>query len=160
MRAFSDRKKAAARRGFHLFATILCLAGFFLVTNRPLISQTRTCSQKTIDSLEDGASDIQSWPQLADFYRRYRACKIDDASVQEGISDSIARLLANHWDTLPQAATLFAQDPALEKFALAGINITDSTDDLNRIDGLAEKHCPTGLSLLCTKIRKAIRENN
>ena len=160
MNALSHRNQAAARRGFHLFASTVCLAGLLLSSNRPLISQTQACSQKTIDSLEDESGAIRTWPQLADFYRRYRGCRLDDASVEQGYSDSVARLLANHWETLPQAATLFAQNPTLEKFALAGINITDSTDDLNRIDGLAEKHCPTGLSSLCSKIRKAIRENN
>jgi hypothetical protein len=160
MNAPSHRNQAAASRGLHLLASIVCLAGFLLSSNRPLISQTQACSQKTIDTLEDEATEVQTWPQLAGFYRRYRACKIDDASVQEGVSDSIARLLANHWDTLPQAATLFAHNPAFEKFALAGINITDSTDDLDRIDSLAKAHCPVGLSVLCTKIRKAIRENN
>ena len=158
MTALTDRSETALRRSFTLSATAVCAAAF-LLSSLPLISQARVCSQKTIDSLEND-TDIRSWPQLAAFYRRYSGCKIDDADVQEGVSDSIARLLANHWETLPQASRLFNRDPAFEKFALSGINITDSTDDLNRIDELAKEHCPAGLNALCAKIRKAIRENN
>lgn len=160
MNALSDANRSGVCRRIHLIASTFCLAGLLLVSDHALGSQNRPCSQKAVDRLEDEAGDVRSWSELAAFYRHYRACKIDDASVQEGVSDSVARLLANHWKTLPEASKLFARDPGFEEFALAGINITDSTDDLNRIDSLAEKQCPVPLSVLCRKIRKAIQENN
>jgi hypothetical protein len=109
--------------------------------------------------LETESDNIRDWSKLRAFYHRYRACQIDDASVSTGVSESVARMLADHWDTLPEASRLFKQDQAFEAFALAGINITDLTEDLNRIDRLAAEHCPTDLHTLCRKIRQSIRDN-
>jgi len=94
------------------------------------------------------------------FYRRYSACKVDDAEAITGVSESVARMFADHWESLQTAAKLFKQDPAFEKFALAGLNITDATDDLKHIDKLATDHCPTSQRLLCGRIRESIHNNN
>ncbi len=69
-------------------------------------------------------------------------------------------MLADSWNSLRAASRLFKEDPAFETFALAGLNITDSTDDLNHIDKLAKENCPADLHVLCQKIRKSIRDNN
>jgi hypothetical protein len=122
-------------------------------------AQTTKCSQPTIDRLETESDGIRDWSKLREFYHRYRTCRIDDAEVTEGVSESVARMLADHWDTLPVAARLFKQDPTFEAFALAGLNITDLTDDLNHIDNLAAEHCPANLHVLCRKIRDSIRDN-
>jgi hypothetical protein len=128
-------------------------------TRRATLPSTR-CSQPTIDRLEAESDGIRHWSTLHTFYHRYRACRVDDAEVTEGVSESVARLLADHWDTLPAAAKLFGQDPAFETFALAGINITDATEDLTRIDELATGHCAPALHKLCRKIRESVRTNN
>jgi len=69
-------------------------------------------------------------------------------------------MLADHWETLPSATQQFKFDPAFEKFAIAGLNITDATEDLNKIDKLASEHCPNNFHPICEKIRTAIRTNN
>ena len=123
-------------------------------------AQSTNCTQKTIDRLEDESDGIRDWSTLHSFYRRYTLCKLNDASVEQGVSESVARMFADHWITLPVAAKLFEQDALFEKFALTGLNITDLTKDLNHIDNLASKNCPNDLHLLCRKSRDSIRNNN
>lgn len=122
-------------------------------------AQSVPCSQATMNRLEAESDNISDWSKLRIFYHRYRACHVDDAEVTGGVSESVARILTDHWETLPAASKLFKQDPAFETFTLAGINITDSTDDLDRIDKLAAEQCPTNLHVLCRKIRKSVRDN-
>jgi hypothetical protein len=135
-------------------------AGCILVLGQSVAAQTSKCSQPTIDKLEDQSDQIRDWATLRTYFHRYNACRIDDATVTEGVSESVARILADHWATLPTAAKLFQQDPSFETFALAGVNITDSTDDIKRIDDLAAKQCPVNLHTLCRKIRRSVRYNN
>ena len=137
----------------------LCSLCCLCLSIQPASAQIGRCSQQTIDALEKDSDSIRDWAKLRIFYHRYSACKIDDAEVTTGVSESVTRMLADHWETLQKASSFFNQDPAFERFALAGINITDSTDDLNRIDKLAAEHCPTNLHTLCGKIRDSIRNN-
>jgi hypothetical protein len=142
------------------FWITVCIGLYFCVSIQSSTAQPRKCSQHTIDGLEVESDSIRDWSKLHAFYRRYRACQIDDAEVGEGVSESVARMLADSWSSLRAASQLFKQDPAFETFALAGLNITDLTDDLNHIDKLAAENCPTDLHILCQKIRQSIRNNN
>ena len=144
-----------------LFWVTVCI-GFSLCVSVQSCSaaQSTKCPQRTIDGLEAESDSIRDWSKLHKFYYRYRTCQVDDAEVSEGVSESVARMLADSWNSLRAASRLFKQDPAFETFALAGLNITDSTDDLNRIDKLAAENCPTDLHVLCQKIRQSIRDNN
>ena len=123
-------------------------------------AQTGRCSQATLDKLEEVSDGIRDWSKLRTFYHHYRTCGVDDAEVTQGISESVARMFADRWETLPFAAELFQQDPPFETFALAGLNITDSTDDLEHIDKLASTQCPANLRTLCHRIRQSIHDNN
>ena len=144
-----------------------CLAvAISLATTSTITAQGRhaparppRCSQQTLEKLESESDNIRDWPTLRTFFHRYSGCHVDDAEVTEGVSESVARMLIDHWDALPKASELFKQDAPFEKFALAGINITDLTEDLNRIDKLAAEHCPTDLHNLCQKIRRSVRDN-
>lgn len=122
--------------------------------------QLHKCSQQTLDKLGNESDTMRDWTTLRAFFHRYNACQVDDAEVTGGVSESVARILVDHWETLPEASKLFKQDRLFERFALAGINITDLTDDLNRIDKLAAEHCPINLHALCQKIRRSVRDNN
>ncbi len=144
-------------------AKLICLAGsiaFCLCASVQSSAQAGRCPQAKLDKLEADSGRIRDWATLRTFFHCYTTCRVDDAEITEGISESVVRMLADHWETLPIASNLFKQDPKFETFALAGINITDSTDDLNRIDKLATDNCPANLHTLCLKIRKSIRDNN
>jgi len=150
---------APARR-VKLSLITACVGLCLCVSGQRIAAQSSTCTQRTIDRLETQSDSIRDWATLRTFYHHYSACRIDDAEVGEGVSESVARILADHWDTLPVASGLFNQDLPFETFALAGINITDSTDDLSHIDKLAAEHCPPYLHVLCQSIRRSIQYNN
>jgi len=149
---------ASARR-VKFLRVAACVVFCLSVSAQRSAAQLSRCTQQTIRHLETESDNIPDWPALRAFYHRYSVCRIDDAEVMEGVSESVARMLADHWDTLPVAAKLFKQDSPFEAFALAGVNITDSTDDLNHIDKLAANRCPIDLHILCQKIRRSIRDN-
>jgi hypothetical protein len=157
--AMCPTSQAPIRRA-KLFWVVVFVGFYLCVSIQSSAAQSRKCPQQTIDGLEVESDSIRDWSKLHAFYRRYRACKIDDAEVGEGVSESVARMLADSWSSLRAASQLFKQDPAFETFALAGLNITDLTGDLNHIDKLAAESCPTDLYVLCRKIRKSIHDNN
>ena len=147
------------QRSMSFISLVLCAGCLICLSTRSAAAQPGKCSQRTLDHLEAESENIREWSQLRSLFHRYRPCQVDHAGITAGVSESVARLLVDHWDSLPKAHRLFVHDPAFESFALAGINITDRTEDLNRIDELATKQCPLGLHALCQKIRKAIVTN-
>jgi hypothetical protein len=149
----------ASERRAVLSCVAVCIAFCLCISAQRSVAQSGRCTQQTIDHLETESGSIRDWASLRSFYHRYSACQVDDAEVTQAVSESVARMLVDHWDTLPTASRLFKQDPPFETFALAGINITDLTDDLNHIDKLATEHCPANLHNLCQKIRQSIRDN-
>ena len=66
------------------------------------------------------------------YYRTYKRCGFD-ADAAEGISESIARILVDHWTTLPEGAKLAENHRGFRTFMLAGINATLAGDDLEAI---------------------------
>jgi hypothetical protein len=149
----------ASKRRVILCCAAACIAFCLCISTQRSAAQSGRCTQQTIDHLETESDNIRDWAVLRSFYHRYSACQVDDAEVSQGVSESVVRMLLDHWDTLSTASRLFKQDPPFEAFALAGINITDLTDDLNHIDKLATEHCPADLHVLCQRIRQSIRDN-
>jgi hypothetical protein len=125
-----------------------------------IVSQTR-CSNADAEKADYEASRARTWDKLYHSYLHYSGC--DDGSIGEGYSDSVVRLLAYHWDTLPQAFPLFAGDAGFHKFALKHIDSTTKYKDLKMVRAKAIHSCPTGGNEYCVQIRKAaetaLREN-
>jgi len=93
---------------------------------------------------------LHSWDALYKSYRRYGHC--DDVDAQEGYSESIARILVDHWETLPRLAELIEQDKSFDTFV--GLDATMNMDDVVKIRSNAAKRCPAGLARLCAKLKK------
>ena len=71
---------------------------------------------------------------------------------EEGYSESIARILVDHWETLPRLAQLIDQDKSFGAFV--GLGATMNMDDVAKIKLNAAQRCPGGLANLCAKLRK------
>jgi hypothetical protein len=136
-----------------LLLIIPCQTGIF--------SQTVHCSPAAAERADYEASRVRTWDELYHSYLHYSDC--DDGSIGEGYSDSVVRLLAHHWDALPQTLPLFARNAGFYKFVLKHIDPTTANDDLKMISANAIHSCPTGGNEYCTQIRKAtenaLREN-
>ena len=92
---------------------------------------------------------LDSWKNVARFYKQFKNC--DNGGVAEGVSDAIARLLANQWQHLADLLVLASKEQGLEAFVLSHLDETDDSADLNRIAALSRTQCPPTATLLCSK---------
>ena len=109
---------------------------------------------------EHQADNLRSWSALFHSYKLHGRC--DDGAAAEGYSESVARILVDHWDTLSRLAELAEQDAGFRRFVYGHIDATLATKDLEKISANAKDSCPRGLRPLCSNLNKeadaAIRE--
>jgi hypothetical protein len=114
-----------------------------------VFSQSKPCTPSEHAQVENEAVNLRTWDSLYRSYRRYAHC--EDVDAAEGYSESIARILADHWETLPRLAELIQKDRSFGRFV--GLNGTMDMGDVAKIKGLATDQCPAGLEKLCTKLK-------
>jgi hypothetical protein len=109
----------------------------------------------------DEADRLRTWNALYKSYRLYRQC--DDGAIAEGYSESVARILVDHWKTLPELDLLTKKDAGFRRFVLLHVDATLDTDDVAIVRRRARRQCPLGLDRLCNDLAKeaeaALREN-
>lgn len=113
----------------------------------------KACSAKDAVAADAAIDGLDSWAKVRRAYRMYGHC--DDGSIAEGNSEAVARLLVDHWNTLPMLAELAQRDPAFKGFVLRHVDSTLNTVDLDRIGALASKQCPAGRAPLCRALEHA-----
>jgi hypothetical protein len=111
-----------------LLLLVACLAS-------PLVTFAKDCTSEEGMAAEDIAARLTDWKQIYSAFERFSHC--DDGAIAEGFTDSVVRLLATHWETLPQVASLENNPPAFRTFILRHINDTADTSDLKRVAHLA-----------------------
>lgn len=125
----------------------------------PVFPQSKQCTPDEHLLMEKEAVTLTTWDSLYGSYKRYGHC--DDVDAAEGYSESIARILADHWKTLPRLAVLIQKDRSFGR--LVGLDATMNMRDVAKIKRLATAHCPAGLETLCEKLKHdaddAIAEN-
>jgi hypothetical protein len=102
---------------------------------------------------ENSAARLADWKQIYDAFERFSHC--DDGAIAEGFTESVVHLLATHWETLPQVASLESKNAAFRTFVLRHINDTADTSELKRVARLARTRCPNGHGVLCSAISQA-----
>jgi hypothetical protein len=112
--------------------------------------QQKPCTKAEHLQAEKEAAGLRSWDALYKSHRKYGHCGDDEA--REGYSESIARILVDHWETLPRLAKLIEIDKSFGRFV--GLDATMNMPDLARIRANSIDHCPAGLAKLCAKLRK------
>jgi hypothetical protein len=104
---------------------------------------------------------LRTWDALYKSYSSYRHC--DDGLIGENYSESVARILVDHWNTLPRFAFLTRQSSEFRRFVLKHIDASLDRDDLTGIRKKATTQCPKGLRVLCDEMSKqantALKEN-
>lgn len=90
---------------------------------------------------------LHSWGALYKSFRLYEHC--DDGAVGEGYSESVARILADRWNTLPRLASLAQENVDFRRFVLKHVDATDDMNDLKKIKAKAQTQCPPRLRVLC-----------
>jgi hypothetical protein len=100
----------------------------------------------------DEAGTLRSWGALYKSYKSYRHC--DDGAIGEGYSESVARILVDHWSTLSRLAQLGNKDAEFRAFVVHHVDATLNMDDVEKIKRRAKAQCPTGLRTLCSDLAK------
>jgi len=108
-------------------------------------------SQCTIEDLKDGRLEFPDWKALYVSYSRFKNCD-NGGYISEGYSESVVRLLADHWNSLPEFAAISGKHPGFQQFVMRHIDATTNVDDLTKISESATKHCPPGHATLCVTI--------
>jgi hypothetical protein len=134
------------------FAKSLCLI-LGLGWGAACDAHAKTCSHQDAEAADAAVDVLDSWTKLQWAVKKFGHC--DAGSIAEGNSEAVARLLVDHWNTLPLLAKLVRRDPALKRYVLRHIDTTLDTDDLGGIQSLASSQCPEGSGLLCGELLKA-----
>jgi len=112
---------------------------------------SRPCTRAENLRAENEASKPRGWDALYRVYRQYGRC--DDVDAEEGFSESVARILVDHWESLPRLAQLGTADVGFRRFVLGHVDATLDTKDLKRILTMATYSCPHRQNLLCGDLR-------
>ena len=102
---------------------------------------------------ESIAARLPDWKQIYGAFERFSHC--DDGAIAEGFTEPVVHLLAKHWETLPQVASLQSKNAAFRTFVLPHINDTANTSELKRIARLARTQCPNRHGVLCSAVSQA-----
>ena len=115
-------------------------------------AQKRGCGDVEGQHAFDEAITLRSWDALYKSYKLYRQC--DDGAVGEGYSESVARILSDHWNTLPELARLAGKDSEFRAFVIGHVDATLTMDDVRKIKKNAKTQCPMGLRTVCNDLAK------
>jgi hypothetical protein len=102
-------------------------------------------------ALEEAVT-LRSWGALYRSFKKFGHC--DDGAIAEGYSESVARILADHWNTLPRFVELAAKNATFRAFVLRHLDATLNTDDLEKIEKSASARCPANLGKTCSDLAK------
>lgn len=115
-------------------------------------TQEQTCTKGDSERALAEASGLRTWEAIYKSYSRYRGC--DDGATAEGYSESVARVLVEHWSTLPRLAELAESDPRFRRFVLKHIDSTLGTEDLSKMRTMAKTQCPGALHSVCANLAR------
>jgi hypothetical protein len=110
-------------------------------------AQQTQCTIAEAQRAESEAETLRSWDDLYRSYKRYRQC--DDGAIWEGYSESVARILVDHWVTLPRFAQLADNEEGFRGFVLKHVDETINGEDARTIRANAQHACPSRLRRLC-----------
>lgn len=113
----------------------------------------KVCSEREATAADAMVDHLDSWSKVNVTFTKYGHC--DDGEIAEGNSEAIARLLVDHWETLPQLHALIRRNPRLKAFVLRHIDTTLDSSDLTKIATLAASSCPNGMGALCRDLGTA-----
>jgi hypothetical protein len=135
----------------HSVATIIALVVFSVVMSITSSASDRPCTITEAKRAETEADSFRSWKSLYKAFKLYGQC--DDGAIAEGYSESVARTLVDHWQTLPQLGHLERADPQFRRFVIKHVDETLNAADFRAIAMNANNKCPIGLGSLCRDLR-------
>jgi hypothetical protein len=95
---------------------------------------------------------LRTWNALYKSFESYKQC--DDGAIAEGYSEAVARILVDHWNSLPDLGRMQNKDSEFRSFVLKHIDATLDNTDVHKIRKNASVRCPEGLGKLCRDVKK------
>jgi hypothetical protein len=132
---------------------ILSIAVLLCIQNISHAQSADKCSSSDAVLAETIASSLRTAEELHRSFVQFKHC--DDGGLAEGYSESVARLLADHWDKLNELHELVRNDVAFRKFVIRHIDETISCEDTKTIHVNATQKCPKRLKEFCAEIASA-----
>jgi hypothetical protein len=128
---------------------IFVLAGASCIFGTGVEGRAKTpCTREQAVQAETKTDNLKAWNSVYQFYKQLSQC--DDGSIGEGVSDAIAKLLANKWSSFGEFARLANKDKEFEKFVLRHVDETiDWSQDAPAIHQNALTRCPNDFKGLC-----------
>jgi hypothetical protein len=120
----------------------------WLAQSSPIKAQKHPYTAAEAERADTEADTLRSWDALYKSYKRYRHC--DDRA--EGYSESVARILVDHWGTLSQLVSISENGGKFFQFVLRHVDATANSTDLEKIRVNASKRCPPGLHSMCADL--------
>jgi hypothetical protein len=117
--------------------------------------EKKICTEEEAIQAESEANRLNDWDSLYRSFKLFSHC--DDASISEGYSDSVGRLLAFDWKHAKRLYELTKSDKEFERFVLKHIDELVPVDELKIILENVRTHCPVGMEGLCKLIEDAAR---
>jgi hypothetical protein len=136
-------------KGSMRFPFILALSVFAPMPH----AQAAVCTGTQATQADAEIDRMNSWEKVARVFKRYGRC--DSGSIAEGNSEAVARLLTDHWATLPTLVKLARANPAFRDFVVRHVDTTLDTQDLDRIRSLTASACPKEAVALCRDLHSA-----
>jgi hypothetical protein len=113
------------------------------------------CTPTQEGKAEHDAIAVHTWDALYASFHHYAEC--DDGAVAEGYDASVARLLLDHWNTLPRLTVLSDKNSRCKPFVLRHVSVTAlDTKRLKTLKSNASKHCPVGQTSVCNDLRDRV----
>jgi hypothetical protein len=123
------------------------------------VAQTQTKKACTMDEEKQAdteASTLKTWREVYSSYKSFIQC--DDGSIGEGYSDSVARLLSEHWNTTGELLQLVSRDKDFEQFVMRHIDELMSLSQGRKIRENASSHCPAQGVQMCKSIISKLKK--
>lgn len=111
------------------------------------------CSRDEAMKIETMASTLHDWNAVYNTYVQYGHC--DDGAISEGFSESIARLLAEKWNSFSVLNKLVQRNPKFKVFVVKHIDDTVPNEYLTKILFHTKHECPPNMQILCNAINSA-----
>jgi hypothetical protein len=132
-------------------------AAIFALLPSAAVANTSQCTDEEARTAEAKAASVNTWREMYEQFQRYAQC--DDGAIAEGYSESVTRLLAQHWDQVQQLAPIVRDDPTFRMFIVRHIDETISPERLAQIVKNANRQCPENMEDFCSEIQKAAVQN-
>ncbi len=147
MRSIPDLFPTGLARALYLSLAIAAMICFGVAANA-----SAKCTQEDARKAETEAGSLATWPALFASYTHYQHC--DDGAISEGYSNSVATLLASHWEQIDRLRELIRAHPKFQDFVLRHVDHTMTSNQGDAIKKNLRAKCPAEGRKLCKAILK------